>query len=68
VGKLIAVCDQTTAVSHIQFVAVSTGVVKFTLPGACSSSMAHLAAWASTGKTFYVVPAKGPIAIYTIPS
>lgn len=68
VGKLIAVCDQTTSAAHISFLDVSTGAVRFTLPDDCADAMAHSAVWSSTGKTFYVVPGKGPVEIYTIPS
>ena len=68
VGKLVAVCDQTSAAAQLQIVSISTGAVKYTAPGSCASMMAHSMAWASTGKTFYVVPAKGPVAIFTLSS
>lgn len=68
VGKLVAVCDQTSAAPKIQVVSISTGAVKYTLPGDCSKMSAHSAAWTSTGKSFYVVPAKGPVVIYTLRS
>lgn len=66
VGKLVAVCDQTASSAHIEFVTVSTGQVKFTLPDDCSGALAHSASWSSTGKNFFVVPSKGPLEIYTL--
>lgn len=68
VGKLVAVCDQTSASANIQIVAIATGHVRYTLDEPCAGLTTHSALWSSTGKTFYVIPAKGPIEIYTIPA
>lgn len=68
VGKQVAVCDQRTKGAHIQIIDIATGHVNYQLAETCDGLMTHSALWSSTGKVFYIIPAKGPIEIYNIPS
>ena len=68
VGKRVAVCDQTSASARIQIIEIATAHVSYTLDEPCVGLTTHSAFWSSTGKALYVVPAKGPIEIYTIPA
>lgn len=68
VGKRVAICDQTTTGSHITIVAIATGHADYQLGDTCDGLTTHSALWSSTGTTFYVTPAKGPIETYTIPA
>ncbi len=68
VGKQVAVCDQTTHGAHIEVVAIATGQALYQLGDTCDALSTHSALWSSTGKAFFVIPAKGPIETYTIPT
>ena len=68
VGKQVAICDQRTNGAHIQIIDIATGHINYQLDETCDGLTAHAALWSSTGKAFYVIPAKGPIEVYNIAS
>lgn len=67
-GKQVAVCDQSASGAHIQIVEIATGHVSYQLDESCDVMTLHSALWSSDARTFYVIPAKGPVEIYTIAS
>jgi hypothetical protein len=66
VGKWVAICDKSQAGAHVEIVAIATGHVSYQLDETCDGLATHSALWSSTGKSFYAIPTKGPIVVFTI--
>ncbi|HET9111437.1 MAG TPA: zf-HC2 domain-containing protein [Ktedonobacterales bacterium] len=68
VGKRVAICDQRTAGAHIMIVDIASGHPVYQLKDTCDGLSAHSASWTGAGTSFYVIPSKGPVQVYTIPA
>lgn len=68
VGKRVAICDQTTPGAHVSIVDIASGRAVYQLDETCDAMTTHAALWSSAGANFYIIPAKGPVKIYTIPA
>jgi WD40 repeat protein len=68
VGKRVAICDQTTPGAHVSIVDIASGRAVYQLDETCDAMTTHAALWSSTGANFYIIPAKGPVKVYTIPA
>ncbi|HEX8729913.1 MAG TPA: WD40 repeat domain-containing protein [Ktedonobacterales bacterium] len=68
VGKRVAVCDQTTPGAHVSIVDIASGRAVYQLDETCDAMTTHAALWSSAGANFYIIPANGPVKVYTIPA